>query len=133
MSNINKKNVADNPFRPASQQVSPGLTYGARQQFQKVGQPLTQARQLPRTQDQFEKSKKADTSDFAANATFKAQRRRNVDAYKPKILDNMENGVPRNNEITDEVRLNFLEKVINYTPAKKQVAAPAAKKQFIKA
>jgi hypothetical protein len=129
--NNSKKNVADNPFRPANSQLqSPGLTYGARAQFQRVQQPTSPAPQV----DQFDKSKKADTSAFTANASFKAQRRQYAEGYQLRVAHNLEQGAPRKGgSPSDETILNFLDKVISHAPVKKPAVAAAAKKQFIKA
>jgi len=137
MSDINnsKKNVADNPFRPAAQTV--GLNYGDRAKFIRNDQPSSQP-QARQSLDQFEKSRDADKSAFAPNTAYRTQRRQTVEGYKPKMLDHVENGTaPRTGKTSapsDDTILNFLDKVISLPPAAKKAVATAAKKPvFIKA
>jgi len=139
--NYNKKQLSNNPFQPPNAHLpqTVGTNYGDRTKYQKAQQVSPTAPQPRAPQDQFNKDKKVNASQFASNVDYKTQRRF-ASAYKPTLLDAMEHGsIPRAKKTgipSDEKILNFLDRVINTQPPPltRSIAARTAptKAQFIK-
>jgi predicted RNA-binding Zn ribbon-like protein len=100
-----------------------GNTYGDRMKHQRTNNPARNGAPVSRPVDQFDNRKNVDASNFAANASYKRNRRTTAgNAYKPSALHSFEKGMISNiNRVnknastpSDEALVNFLDKVIAY-------------------